>query len=259
MLVNYTSSVSGKSLYHLVFIGEKGAGKIEFLVKTEFGNAGLKPVNPPLRVYPDNETALTFVSNITDLRNATFYYSVNDWENTTVLNMQLIDNRTCVAVVPSQTAGTTVKYTIEAADVLENVLVYNGSYTVKYDSQLNLTLGTEAISTGENITLTGLITPPSENLSITLICTFANGTVQQTVYTIADGTFTASFKPSMEGDWIVQAVFEGNNMLYRSSSSSLKFKVEPPSFLSQYSMYIFAGAGAGIGIAAFVFIRKRRG
>jgi len=259
MLINYTSPVEGKSLYHLVLIGEKGAGKIKFLVKTEFGNAGLKPVNPPLRVYPGNETALTFASNITDLRNATFYYSVNDLENVTALSMQLIDNRTCVAVVPGQPTGTTVKYTVEAADVLENVLVHNGSYTVKYDSQLNLTLGTEAISIGENITLTGLITPPSENLSITLIYTSANGTFQQTVYTLADGTFTASFKPSMEGDWIVQAVFEGNNMLYRSSSSSLKFKVEPPSFLSQYSMYIFAGAGAGIGIAVLVFIRKRRG
>jgi hypothetical protein len=71
MLINYTSPVNGKSLYHLVFIGEEGAGKIKFLVKTEFGNAGLEPVNSPSRVYPDNETALTSVSNATDLRNAT--------------------------------------------------------------------------------------------------------------------------------------------------------------------------------------------
>ena len=258
MLINYTSPVSGKSLYHLVFIGEKGAGNIKFLVKTEFGNAGLKPVNPPLRVYPDNETTLTFVSNITDLRNATFNYSVNDWENTTALNMQLIDNRTCVAVVPGQPAGTTVRYKVEAADVLENFLVYDGSYTVKYDSQLNLTLKAEAISIGENITLTGLVNPPSENLSVTLIYTSANGTFQQTVITSADGTFTASFKPSVEGDWIVQAMFEGNNMLYRSLSPSLRFEVGPPSFLSQYSMYIYAGAGAGIAVIAVVYLRKRR-
>jgi hypothetical protein len=280
MLINYTSPVSGNSLYHLVFIGEKGAGNIKFLVKTEFGNAGLKPVNPPLRVYPDNETTLTFVSNITDLRNATFNYSVNDWENTTALNMQLIDNRTCVAVVPGQPAGTTVRYKVEAADVLENFLVYDGSYTVKYDSQLNLTLKAEAISIGENITLTGLVnppsenlsvtliytsangtfqqTPPSENLSVTLIYTSANGTFQQTVITSADGTFTASFKPSVEGDWIVQAMFEGNNMLLRSLSPSLRFEVGPPSFLSQYSMYIYAGAGAGIAVIAVVYLRKRR-
>ena len=258
MLINCSSSVNGESLYHLVFIGEKGAGNIKFLVKTEFGNVGLKPINPPSRVHPDNETTLTFVSNTTDLRNATFYYSVNDLENTTALNMQLIDNRTCVTVVPGQPAGTTVRYSVEAPDVLENILVYKGNYTVKYDSQLNLTLKAEAISIGENITLTGLINPTSENLSVTLIYTSANGTFQQTVYTLVDGTFTASFKPSVEGDWIVQAMFEGNNMLYRSLSPSLRFKVEPPSFLSQYSMYIYGGAGAGIAVIAVVYLRKRR-
>ena len=258
MLINYTSPVNDKSLYHLALIGEKGAGKIKFLVKTEFGNTGLKPVNPPLRVYPDNEITLTFVSNITDLRNATFNYSVNDWENTTALNMPLIDNRTCVAVVPGQPAGTTIKYKVEAPDVLENFLVYKGNYTVKYDSQLNLTLKAEAISIGENITLTGLINPPSENLSITLIYTSVNGTFQQTVHTSADGTFAASFKPSVEGDWTVQAMVEENNMLYGSLSQSLKFTVEPPSFLSQYSMYIYAGAGAGIAVIAVVYLKKRR-
>ncbi|MDH5782348.1 MAG: hypothetical protein OEZ35_01595 [Candidatus Bathyarchaeota archaeon] len=258
MLINYTSPVNGMSLYHLALIGEKGAGKIKFLVKTEFGNAGLKPVNPPLRVYPDDETTLTFVSNITDLRNATFNYSVNDLENATALDMQLIDHRTCVAVVPGQPAGTTVRYKVEAADVLENFLVYKGNYTVKYDSQLNLTLKAEAIFIGENITLTGLINPPSENLSITLIYTSVNGTFQQTVFTLAGGAFTASFKPSVEGDWIVQAMFEGNNMLCGSLSSSLRFKVEPPSFLSQYSMYIVGGAGAGIAVVAVVYLKKRR-
>jgi hypothetical protein len=163
-----------------------------------------------------------------------------------------------MAVVPGQPAGTTVKYKVEAADVLESVLVYNGSYTVKYDSQLNLTLTVEAIPLGENITLTGLITPPTGNLSITLSYTSVNETFQQTVYTLADGTFTASFKPSAEGNWFVQAVFEGNSMLYGSSSPSLKFKVEPQSFLTQYSMHIYAGAGAGIAIIAVVFVKKRR-
>jgi len=258
MLINYTSSVNGESLYHLVFIGEKGAGNIEFLVKTEFGNVGLKPVDPPLRVHPDNETTLTFASNTTDLRNATFYYSVNDLENITALNMQLINNRICVAVVPGQQAGTTIKYNVEAPDVLENILVYKGNYTVKYDSQLNLTLETEAISIGKNITLTGLITPQSENLPITLVYTSANGTFQQTVFTSADGNFTASFRPSAEGDWIVQAEFEGSNMLFGSLSPSLRFKVKPPSFLSQYSTYIYVGAVAGIAVVAVVYIKKRR-
>jgi hypothetical protein len=258
MLVNYTSPLHGKSLCHLVLIGEDGTGKIKFLVKTEFGNACLKPVDLPLQVYPDNETTLTFASNITDLTNATLYYSVNDWKNLTALNMQLIDNRTSMAAIPGQPAGTTVKYKAEAADVLENVLTYNGSYTVKYASQLNLTLKTDAIFMGENITVNGLVMPPSDNVSITLIYTSTNGTFQQTAYAIANGSFTASFRPPAEVDWHVQAVFEGNNMLYGSSSLSLKFKVDPPSIFSQYSMYIYAGVGAGIAITAIAYVVKRR-
>ncbi len=258
MLVNYTSSLQGKSLYHLVLVGEEGTGKIEFLVKTEFGNARLKPINPLVQVYPDNETTLTFVSNITDLTSVAFYYSVDDWKNLTVLSMELVDNRTTIAVIPGQPAGTTVKYKAEGVDVLENVLTCNGSYTVKHASQLDITLEAEAVPIGESITVTGLITPPSENVSITLIYTSTNGTFQQTANAIANGTFTASFKPPAEVDWQVQAVFEGNNMLYGSSSPFLKFTVEPPSLFSQYSMYIFAGAGAGIALTAIVYVAKRR-
>jgi len=211
-----------------------------------------------LRVTPDNDTTLTFVSDSTDLRNATLNYSVNNWINFSVLNMRLIDKRTCSAVVPGQPAGNTVEYKAEAIDDLENVLTYNGNYTVKYVSQMNITLKTETISMGGNITLTGLITPPSENLSVTLIYAHKNETFRQTVYVQPNGTFTASFKPSTEGNWTVQAVFEGNNKLYASSSPSRTFKVLPPSFITQYSVYIFAGAGVGIAASALVYIKKRR-
>jgi len=261
MIINYTSSVKGKSLYHLVFIGEGGAGTINFLVKTEFGQAHLNPVNAPLRAYPNNETILTFISNTTDLTSAALNYSTNYWANFTVLNMQLIDNRTCTAIVPNQAAGTIVTYKIKAADVLENTLIYHGNYTVKYASQLNITLRSPTISIGENMTLTGLITPPTENLAITLVFTSANGTLQQTVHALENGTFRATFKPPTQGNWMVQAMFKGNNMLYEASSQTLQFMVNPPSFLSQYSTYIFAGVGTGAGfvVAAFVYIKKRRG
>lgn len=136
------------------------------------------------------------------------------------------------------------------------VLIYNGSYAVKHMSQLNLTLNVEAISIGENITLTGFITPPAQNLSITLIYTSINGTFQQTVFTSSNGTFTGSFKPSTEGKWSFEAMFEGNSMFCRSSSVFLMFKVEPPSFISQYSTYIFAGVGIA-GVAVF-YVKKRR-
>lgn len=261
MLINYTSPVKGQSLYHLVFIGEKGTGKIDFLVKTEFGKAQISPVSVPSRAYPNAQVNMTFASDTTNLKSATLNYSFTNWSNSTNLSMLLTDNRTCSANVPGHPAGTTITYKIEAVDILENVLTYNGSYVVKYLSQLNLTLKTNAISIGENVTLTGLITPPAENLTIILVFTSTNATLEQKVYTREEGAFAASYKPLAEGSWMVQAIFEGDNMLYESTSPMLRFRVNPPSLLSQYSMYIYLGAGVGAAaaIAAVVLVRRRRG
>ncbi|MGF3523188.1 MAG: hypothetical protein ACQXXJ_08875, partial [Candidatus Bathyarchaeia archaeon] len=52
MFLNFSTTNTVKTLYHLVLIGESGAGKAEFLIKTQFGNAGLTPVEPLGRVYP---------------------------------------------------------------------------------------------------------------------------------------------------------------------------------------------------------------
>ncbi len=260
MLINYTSPAKGKSLYHLALIGEKGEGKIDFLVKTEFGQAGLSLINPPLRIYPENETTLTFLSKTTDLISAALNYSVDRWQSSTSSELQLIDNRTCTATLPGQPAGTTVSYEARAQDVLENTLVYGGNYSVKYASQLNHTLESSEIVIGENVTVTGKITPSQEDLAITLEFTSANGTFKQTVYTTSEGTFASSFKPATEGNWLVQAVFSGNGAVYPCSSESLDFKVGPPSLLTQYATYIYVGIGAGAGtvITAVVYIRKRR-
>jgi len=260
MLINYTSQVKGKSLYHLVFIGEKGEGKMDFLVKTEFGQADLSLLNPPLRIYPEDATTLTFVSKTTDLKNAALNYSVTKWQNFTVSEMQLTDNRTCTATLPGQPTGTLVSYEARAQDVLENTLLYRGNYSVKYASQLNHTLKSSEIVIGENATVTGQITPSQENLTITIVFTSANGTFKQTVYTTSEGTFTSSFKPATEGSWLVQAVFSGNDAVYPCSSESLNLRVGPPSLLSQYATYIYVGVGAGAGtaITAVVYIRKRR-
>ena len=260
MLINYTTQLKDKTLYHLVFIGEKGTGKLDFLVKTQFGKARLSPVNIPSRAYPDMPANLTFSSDLTDLKNATIDYSTTNWGNSTSLSMQLIDNRTCSVNIPGQPAGTTVRYRIGASDVLENGLTWNGSYVVKHLSHLNLTLRTSSISIGENLTLSGLVSPPSENLTISLIFKSTNATFKQLVHTEAEGKFIASYRPSTEGNWIVQATFEGNGMIFESISQTLEFRVSPPSFMSQYSMYIYAGAGLGAAaaIAAFVMIRRRR-
>jgi hypothetical protein len=129
ILVNFTSPHTGRTLYHLVFIGEYGAGVIRFQVKTVF-DAALVPVGSPGKVYPNDAVTVAYVSRSTDLLNATLQYSTNAWANTTTVNMSLLDNRTCSATIPRQAGDTLVLYRAEAHDYFENVLVAYGNYTV---------------------------------------------------------------------------------------------------------------------------------
>jgi hypothetical protein len=259
MLLNYTSPNSGKGLYHLVFIGEAGSGTIEFLVKTEFGNACLNPLGLPSRVYPENDTEIAYVSNSTDLRNATLQYSINNWINSTSVNMDILDNRTCMGIVPRQSAGAVVKYRVTANDVLENVLAANGSYPVKSALALNMSVVQKTVTIGENLTVRGNVTPARETLLITIYFSSANGSRQVTCYTRSDGTFTATLKPETLGIWQIQARFDGDSALYESATSSLTGEVVEPSIFVQYSVYIGGGIGAAVIVGAVVYWKKSKG
>jgi hypothetical protein len=256
MFLNWTSPHSGKSLYHLVLIGEVGNGNVEFLVKTEFGKACLKPLVVPTRVYPQNETVITYVSNSTDLLNATLEYSANGWVNVTSVPMVIVENRTCNATVSGQNASAFVAYRVEADDVLKNILVANGSYCVKYLTSLNLTLVREAVHIGENITVRGSLTPQIGEVPVTVVFNSANGTKEIRAYTLADGTFTAGFQTENVGSWEAQARFDEDEFYYSSSSSSLTVRVEEPTFFMKYSLYIGGGVAAAAIVSVVVYMKK---
>lgn len=243
-------------LYHLVLIGEVGYGTIEFLAKTEFGTAALKPSSSPFRVYPQNSTVIAYTSNSTDLLNATLQYSIDNWRNATTLDMEIVDNRTCRSTVPGQNAGTSVVYKVEANDVLKNVLVANGSYAVKYPSVLNLTALHESVYVGDNATVKGSVTPSAQNLTVTVIFTSTNETRRIEATTLEDGSFTASFQTEKTGTWDIQARFSGDNKTYPCLSSSVLIGVEEPTFLMRYSLYIGGGAAAAFVVGIVVYFKK---
>ena len=259
MFVSFTSPYPGKSLYHLVLIGEVGSGTIEFVVKTEFGNACLKPSIVPGRVYPLNDTVVAYVSNSTDLKNVTLQFSTDGWKNVTALDMEISNKRTCRTVIPGQAAGTFVSYKVEASDVLENVLVAYGNYSVKHPSVLNLTMISEAVYLGENITVRGDLTPAAEGLPVAVYFTSANESKQITCYTFGNGTFAASFKPETLETWKVQAKFSEDEFRYESLSFQLTIRVEEAPFWVKYSLYIGGGIGGIAVIGVIVYWRKSRG
>ena len=261
MLINFTSPHTGQTLYHLVLVGGKGSGTVEFLVKTIF-NATLQPSIVPSRRYPNDTSIVAYISTSADLVNATLQYSTNNWANITTIPMEILaDNRTCRVTIPGQIAGTNVAYGIEATDLLRDVLVANGSYTVKNPSLLNITLVRETVTLGENITVRGYLIPQTNDLPITVYFNSGNDSGTTLCYTVADGSFTASFTPDATGAWTVQAGFSENTSIYQSMSQQLMADVQEPSFLAQYSLYIGLGVGAAAVASAvmMLYLKKWRG
>lgn len=258
MFLNFTLPYLGKNLYQLAFISEVGSGIIEFLVKTKFNNACLKPSIIPRKVFPYDDTAVAYTSNSTDLENAILQYSTDGWKNVTVINMEILDNRTCRALIPGQAAGTFANYRVEASDSLKNVLTANGSYPIKYPSTLNISLVRETIHLGENITIKGHLTPQAEDSPIMIYFTSTNESKEIICYTLENGTFIASFKPETTGTWNVQARFDESTSVYESVSPQLIIKVEELSFFAKYSLYIGGGIGAAVVICVIVYVKKTR-
>jgi hypothetical protein len=260
MLINYTSPHAGLTLYHLVLIGDYGAGTVDFLVQTVF-NATLQPSIVPSNLYPNSTATIAYVSESTDLLNATLQYSTDNWISMNTITMQISGTRTCTATIPGQSAGTQVVYGIEAMDVLEDILPANGSYAVKQASMLNISLTRETITLGDSITVVGDMTPQSAGMPITV--NFGSGNESPTVdcVTLGDGSFKASFQPDAVGTWYVQAAFSEDASTYGSLSSQLQVEVVGPSFLAQYSLYIglCAAGTAVVAVVAVLYLKKRRG
>jgi len=257
MFLNFTSPFSGKNLYHLVFIGEKGSGTIDFLVKTEFNNANLKPSIAPKKIYPTDNVTVSYMSNSSTLKNATLTYSIDSWTTTNTTNME-ISNETCTGVIPGQVAGATVNYEVRAFDFLENMLTANGSYSAKYDSLLNWTRVPKTVAPNENFTVEGRFAPEIGGIPITVYLSAGNVTREKVCFTLENGTFEAELAPDTVGTWVIYAECDGSSSI-RAGESPLMTIVVEEAVLAKYSYYIFGAVGAIIAIGMGLFVRKSRG
>jgi hypothetical protein len=258
MLINYSAPSSGESLYHLVLIGELGAGTVSFRIKTDFGDSKLQITPPIQRVYPNNDTLLTVVSTNSSIREAFLYYSTDSW-NTSVFSALVANGNACNGTIPGHDAGVTVDFRVEAYDFLDNLMTTNGSYLVKYPSFVNLTLAGQAITLGENISVSGFVSPISENAEARVRVTFAasNGSAFDQYPDLLNSSFSTSFRPSFVGAWSVEVQFMGDQTRYKAVGETLSYVVEEPSFFSKHAMFIYGGAAA-VGAATIVVVMIRR-
>ena len=258
MFLNYTQPFKGENVYHLVLIGEVGEGTIEFLIKTTFGGA-LSPLTFPHRVTPNDVTEIAYVTNTTELENATLQYTVDGWQNVTKMEM-VVSNMTCNATIPQQEAGSFLEYTVQATDTIKNQLAAAGNFTVKYPSAITDFNATRMkVTIGENITVTGTLSAEAAGAPVTVTFMSVNATETVTCTALENGTFTANFQPETTGTWLVQAAFAGNSSVYECESETVMVTVEEPSFLAIYGPYIGGGVGGGLAaVGAVVYIKKYR-
>lgn len=258
MYLNYTCTSPGQKLYHLVLIGEAGEGTIEFIVKTKF-DTKLLPLTLPRKVTPDDTIELEYMANTTELENATLLYTVNNWKNTSVIEMA-ISNRTCKATIPRQPTGSFVEYRVQAVDTIKNQLTATGNFTVKTPTAItDFNVTRMKVTLGENITAKGTLSAEAAGAPVTVTFMSINATEKVQGKALENGTFTVNYQPPNTGTWLVQASFAGNTTLYECESTIVMVTVEEPSFLSIYGLYIGGGLGGGLGVAgAIVYIKKYR-
>ena len=137
------------------------------------------------------------------------------------------------------------------------VVSSNVSFTVsKTMTLISCFVSLEKIQLGENIVITGSISPTLDNVSVTLTFTKPdNSTLTQNV-TLVQGNYSYTFKPDSSGSWQVKASWPGNN-IYEGANSTLKaFTVEflapvrevPPP--ENTAVAIVVGTGVTVGVTA---------
>lgn len=230
MRITFNSSSTSEKLYHLVFIGEKGSGFVNFAIKTD----RIPPVLTVLDQFNEaaaDEKTLIHVSATDDdsgIEDIICNYTTDGWETSKQVTLRNYGNNTYEARIPSQAPGTSVIWTIEAYDNAWNTAMVNGSYKSLGSSMISCTPNPSTSAKDETVTITGQITPHNSNEKITLQYILGDITIEKTVRTDALGEFVDEFKPGAGGTWQVWAKWiEGENVFDAIYSTS--FEVEKTS------------------------------
>lgn len=258
MFLSYTANGEGTKLYYLVLIGEEGQGDVQYMVKTDFDTIALEAAQTLPRAYPGKATNIAYKTSGFSLESANLSYSTDEWTTADFIPMT-INNQTCTASVPGQKAGATVQYRIDAADMLKNVLSANGSYTVKTQPKLNITIAKDTLYIGQNVTVTGTLTPNDYASAVDIQFMSSTDTQTVTCEVASNGTFTGSFGPQAAGDWSVLAKSQETDTAWSANSSQYIVTVTEPPVYVKYSLYIVIGLVAACAVGGAVYYLKFRG
>ncbi|MEM2057953.1 MAG: hypothetical protein QXO76_06885 [Thermoproteota archaeon] len=139
--------------------------------------------------------------------------------------------------------------THEAAENTVSITVEKNKVSV------SCSVSKQRITLGETIIVSGAMNPPIPGGAVSLLFTRPNGeTFSVMVETLADGSFSHSFKPEEKGEWRVEARW-GGSLNYGSAASPLTiFTVEEPFPIT----YVMLGVTIIIiGLAGWFFAKRK--
>lgn len=226
----FDSGSDDEKLYHLVFIGEKGKGRVSFIIKTDFTPPNATLLNPfnETKAYEETLIEISMTDDDSDIARVIGNYTTNDRRRANDFILTQTEKRTYVARIPGQPPGTIVSWNIEVRDNAWNIDQMNGSYRNIGQTSISFT-PSPLVSTGdETITITGQITPPNSDEELILLYTSGANNIERTVTTNGIGEFVDEFTPVASGIWQVQANWiAGENFFNSINSTSFEVKKIP--------------------------------
>lgn len=136
----------------------------------------------------------------------------------------------------------------------------NSAYVTveRLTSSLMIFTETDKVSVGEDITISGTVSPQVVGAEIVLLISYPEGSRAQESSSNAMGKFTKILTPESPGTWEVTAEWTGGLIAESSTSNTITFTVTRKGL----NIYWIAGGGLAlivVAVVTFVVIRRRRG
>jgi hypothetical protein len=129
----------------------------------------------------------------------------------------------------------------------------------KIGTSVTCNVDTSSIILGEDLEVSGYMSPAERNMKVTVSFIRPNGTIiEREAYTSLDGSYVViAFTPDVKGEWRVRVSLAGDDIYQSSTSNQANFTVSD-TWLNENKMYIIISAGVAVAIAFGVIMFTRR-
>jgi hypothetical protein len=165
-----------------------------------------------------------------------------------------------IAVTTDRNGGFGCKWTPPAEDSYKIVAMLVGDAPPSTPTAINCSVSPTSVTLGNNLTVSGFISPVVSGVTVTLTYTKPDATtLTRTVTSGTDGSFTDVYTPNVVGSWSVKASWPGNVSYLGSTSFAASFTVNNPGAIPME--YVYAVAAIVIivivAIAAYWYTKKK--